>query len=225
MAVTGSLFSKGKILSWFYYFVRQVVRVLLLLLTRWQVKGRENVPHQGSLLVVVNHLSLADPPMIGVSLGRETVFMAKEELFRSRFSRYFISSCGAFPVRRGRLDREALRQAERILAEGLALIMFPEATRSKDAQLQPAFSGSALMALRSGAPVLPVGITGTEKIRGITWWLRRPQLTVNIGTPFYLPAVKGKLSRKELADLTTFIMGRIAELLPVEYRGNYAGQG
>jgi len=152
------------------------------------------------------------------------MFMAKEELFRSRFSSYFVRNFGAFPVRRGQLDRRALHQAEQLLAQGLALVMFPEGQRSKNAQLQSAFSGSALIALRSDVPILPVGITGTENIKGIAWLFRRPQVTVNIGHPFYLPAVNGKLTRVELTQFTNSIMEHIVELLPPEYRGNYAGK-
>lgn len=150
--------------------------------------------------------------------------MAKEELFRSRLLRFFMRSFGAFPVRRGQLDRGALRRAEQLLAQGSALIMFPEGQRSKNAQLQPAFAGSALVAVRSDVPILPVGITGTEKIKGRGWLFRRPRITVNIGHPFYLPAVNGKLTRAELAQLTNFMMEHIAELLPPEYRENYAGK-
>lgn len=209
-------------MSWFYYVGRFLMRLLLLLLTRWRVRGRDNIPGEGSLLIVANHINLADPPLLGVSLSRKVVFMAKEELFRSRFSGYFVRSFGAFPVHRGQMDREALRQAKRVLADGLALVMFPEAARSKNAQLQPAFPGSALIALRGGAPILPVGITGTEKIEGVAWILRRPVITVNIGHPFCLPPVNSRLTKVEMAELTNFIMGRIAELLPPEYRGNYA---
>ncbi len=199
--------------------------MLLLLLTRWRVKGRENVPSQGPLLVVANHLNLADPPLLSVSLGRKVVFMAKEELFRVRFLGYFMRGFGAFPVHRGQLDRKALRQAAQLLANGMALVTFPEGTRSKNAQLQPAFSGSALIALRSGVPILPIGITGTERIKGVAWLLRRPEITVNIGHPFHLPPASSKLTKVELAKLTNYMMGRIAELLPREYRGNYAEQG
>ncbi len=212
-------------MPWFYYVGRLVVRMLLLLLTRWRVKGRENVPSQGSLLVVANHLNLADPPLLAVSLGRKAIFMAKEELFRFRLSGYFIHGFGAFPVHRGQLDRKALRQAGQVLGEGLALVMFPEATRSKSAQLQPAFSGSALIALRSGVPILPIGITGTERIKGVAWLLHRPEITVNIGHPFHLPPASSKLTKVELTKLTDYMMGRIAELLPPEYRGDYAEQG
>ena len=151
-------------------------------------------------------------------------FMAKKELFRFRVISYFISSFGAFPVYRGQLNRQTLRQAHQILTDGLALVMFPEGTRSHSGRLLPAFSGPALIAMRSGAPILPVGIIGTEKIRGVTWLLRRPQITVNIGHPFYLPPVSSRLTKAELAELTSSIMGHIAELLPLEYRGDYAGQ-
>ena len=210
---------------WLYHIVRTLIAVLLKLLTRWQVRGGENVPRQGGLLVVANHLHNADPPLVGVSLGRKAVFMAKQELFRSRLSSYFMRNLGTFPVRRGRLDRRALRQAEQVLAQGLALIMFPEGMRSRNAQLMPAFPGSVVIALRNGVPILPVGITGTEKMKGIAWLWRRPQITVNIGRPFSLPVVNSRLTKVELAELTSSVMERIAELLPVEYHGNYAKQG
>jgi 1-acyl-sn-glycerol-3-phosphate acyltransferase len=146
--------------------------------------------------------------------------MAKEELFRSPLSAYFVGSFGAFPVHRGRLDRKAIRQAQQVLTDGLALVMFPEATRSKHARLQPAFPGSALIAMHSGVPILPVGIAGTEGIKGLGWVLRHPRIVVNIGRPFNLPA-SSRLNRAELVDNTNLIMERIAELLPPQYRGVY----
>ncbi len=208
-------------MHWVYYVVRWLTRILLFLFTRWKVEGKENVPQQGPLLIVANHLSLADPPLLGVSINRKKMFMAKKELFRSRFSSYFVRNYGAFPVHRGVLDRESFSQAEHWLTQGMALVMFPEGKRSKNAQLQPAFPGSARIASRIGAPILPVGISGTEKIKGKTWWLRRPRITVTIGRPFYLPTASNKLNRLELNHLTNSIMTHIAELLPAEYRGNY----
>ena len=212
-------------MPWFYYAGRVLVWGLLILLTRWRVRGKENIPCQGPLLIVANHLNLADPAILAVSLSRKIVFMAKEELFRSPLSAYFIRGFGSFPVHRGRLDRKALRQADQILAQGRALIMFPEGMRSHHGRLQHAFSGSALIAWRSGVPILPVGITGTEKIKGVAWLLRRPQITINIGHPFRLSPASSKLTKEELAERTKDIMGHIAELLPPEYQGHYAGQG
>ena len=212
-------------MPWFYYVARLMVRVWLRFFTRWQVKGRENVPSQGPLLIVANHVNLVDVPLLNVSLDRRAIFMAKKELFHFRLIGYFIGSLGAFPVHRGQLDRKALRQANRLLADGQALIVFPEGTRSRSGRLRYAFPGTALIALRSGAPILPVGIIGTEKIKGIAWILRRPRVTVNFGHPFHLPPVDGKLSKTELAESTNCMMKHIAELLPVEYRGNYAEQG
>ena len=209
-------------MPWFYHVALLLLKILLPILTRRQVKGRENIPNQGPLLVVANHINLADPPLVGVALGRKAIFMAKKELFQSRLSSYFIGGFGVFPVHRGQLDRKALHQTEKALAGGLALVMFPEGTRSKNAQLQPAFSGSALVAARTGVPILPIGITGTEKIKGVASLLRRPRITINIGSPFHLPPVNGKMTRTRLTEFTDFMMRHIAELLPVEYRGHYA---
>lgn len=211
---------------WFYYMGTTMMRMLLLFFTRLQVKGRANIPRQGPVLIIANHLNQADPPLLTVSLGRRIMFMAKEELFRSRVVGYFARNFGSFPVNRRRPDRQAIRQADRVLADGMALAMFPEGKRSRKAQLQPAFAGSTLIASRNrGVPILPVGISGTEKIKGVTWPLHRPQITVNIGSPFYLPPTDGKLTKVELARLTAFLMEHIAELLPQEYRGNYAKRG
>ena len=209
-------------MHWFYYIGRFLTRVLLLLLTRWQVRGKENIPTKGPLLIVANHLALADSPIIGVSVGRKAMFLAREELFDSRLSGYFVRNFGALPVRRGKMNKEAMLEAEQLLEKGMALIVFPEGRRSLGARLEPAFSGITLIASRSGAPILPIGITGTEEIKGITWMIRRPQITVNIGCPFYLPAVSGRLSKSELAERTSSVMERIAELLPAEYHGNYS---
>jgi len=208
-------------MPWFYYVARAIIKMLLKLLTRCQVKGRENIPSQGPLLIIANHLSFVDPPLLSVSFNRKVIFMAKKELFHPRVIGYFIGSFGAFPVHRGRLDRQAIRRAYQVLADGLVLVMFPEGTRSLSDRLQPALPGSVLIALRSGVPILPIGIFGTEKLRGVTWLLRRPQITVNIGHPFYLPSANSRLNKTELAELTNSVMGRIAELIPLEYRGDY----
>ena len=206
-------------MHWIYRICCPSVKLLLVLLSRWRVTGKENVPREGPVLVVANHMTLIDPPLLSVSLGRYAQIMAKEELFRTRASNYFMSGLGAFPVYRGRLDRQAMRVAERVLADGGALVVFPEGQRSRNRQLQHASAGATLIALRSGVPIVPAGITGTERVSGMWSVLRRPRLTVNFGRPFHLPPVN---TRSDRAECTRCIMEHIAEVLPAEYRGVYA---
>ncbi len=215
------VFSKGEIVPWFYYVCRPIVRIILFLLIRWRVNGRENIPKEGAVLVISNHLSLADPPLLNLAINRPVRYMAKKNLFRYKPLDRFFRGLGAFPVHRGQPDRRAFRQAEQVLAEGLTLVVFPEGTRSRSGQLRKAFPGPALIAARSGAPVVPVGITGTEKLERGLGILSRPRVKVNIGSPFHLPPNANKSNKTELADC---MMGQIAELLPPEDRGIYGGQ-
>ena len=204
----------------FYQIGTVTMKALLLAFSRWQVEGRENVPPSGPLIIVANHLSLADPPLLSASIPRRITFMAKEELFHS-WGGVFVRAFGAFPVRRGELDRGAIRQALEVLEGGRALGMFPEGGRSSNIQLKPASPGTALVAARSGAPILPVGICGSEGISGIGIVSRRPRFIVTIGRPFSIPKARGKLAREQVIQATEFIMRQIAELLPQSYRGYY----
>jgi len=212
----------------FYYAAKPLVRILLLILCRWEVKlPQENafVDDPAPLIIISNHVSWVDPVPLALSIHRRVGFMAKEELFHSPFWGPLLRGLGSFPVRRGQSDRKALRKANELLSKGIALGIFPEGKRNPDAQLQPAHLGAAFIAVHTGALILPVGITGTEKIKkrtkSITVLLRRPQVVVNIGEPFKLPPVNGKLTHAQLAFLTDFIMWRVAELLPESYRGAY----
>ena len=207
-------------ISWFYWVGRGIGRLLLWSLTRWEITGKDNVPRDGALLVVANHVNLADPPLLAASIDRKAMIMAKQELFHYPVVSYFLRNLGAFSIRRGQLDRQAIRQSLQILSEGMALIVFPEGMRSRSGQLRPAFHGAARLACLSGAQILPVGIIGTGKLKGPTWLVRRPRITVNIGRPFTL-SPGSKLTKTELAAHTTSIMRHIAEMLPPEYHGVY----
>jgi 1-acyl-sn-glycerol-3-phosphate acyltransferase len=213
-------------MHWVYYFGRVLIYILVFPFASWEVKGRENVPEKGPLLIVCNHLHIADPPIVAASIPLKCVIMAKEELWRNWWSRYWVGNFGAIPVSRGGVDREAIRRAEDWLKKGVSLIIFPEGGRSKTAQIQPAFAGAALIAARTGVPILPVSISGTEKLKNFKWcFFHRPRITVNIGSSFNPPPADGKLPREQRNQLMNDIMGKIATLLPPAYRGVYGGGG
>lgn len=209
----------------FYCAATATMKALLVALTRWRVEGKENVPRKGPLIVVSNHMTYVDPPLLGASLPRRITFMAKQELFGPSLLGLVVRAYGAFPVRRSGVDRVALRRALEVLKKGEVLGMFPEGKRSSSHQLQEAQPGTAFIAARSGAPIVPVGISGSEKVRGIGFILHRPSIVVRIGRPFNVPSNEAdKSNRSGLAQHAELITERIAELLPSSYRGSLSFQ-
>ncbi len=190
---------------------------------KFEVVGRENLPIEGPLIVASNHLNNADPPAISLAFSRYPVFMAKREMISWPILGPAFRIFGAFPVRRGGADLSAIRAATDIVNEGNMLVMFPEGTRSRTGSLTKGHPGTALIALRTGAPIVPVAVIGTEQI---TWpWifikpLSIKRITVTLGEPFTLPPVE-KINGEAAAEATKIIMGKIAELLPPEFRGVY----
>ncbi|MER3421303.1 MAG: 1-acyl-sn-glycerol-3-phosphate acyltransferase [Chloroflexota bacterium] len=208
----------------FYWLMTRLMRLVVWTFGRYEVVGAERVPRAGPLLVVANHLHNADPPLLGASIPRRIRFMAKQELFAKQPWGFFIRLFGAFPVRRFEADLQALRRAEQLLREGWAVGMFPEGHRSHGRGLQTPFPGTALIALRSRAPVLPVAITGTEAICSPLVLLKKPRIRVVIGEPFTLPASE-RITGERVRAATEEIMHRIAALLPPAYRGIYRDGG
>jgi 1-acyl-sn-glycerol-3-phosphate acyltransferase len=203
--------------SWFFYFTKAVYKTFFFLCIRLKVNGRENIPHTGPLMVVPNHITFAEPFLIGILLGRNMRFATIKGFFRYKPAKIIMQSLGGFPVCQGVTDRKIIHMMEQHIKDGFALVIFPEGRRSLQAKLLPGLNGPALIAQRTGALILPVGISGTEKMRGF-WYFRRPQITVNFGHPFQLPVNNGKLTREEA---TQIIMKRIRDLLPPEYHGFY----
>jgi 1-acyl-sn-glycerol-3-phosphate acyltransferase len=197
--------------------IRFVVRTIFAIILDVHVVGRQHVPGAGQLIIASNHLSWTDVPLIPAFLKRRVVYMAKEEAFRARGG-WLVRFLGAFPVKRGEADRQSLRAAEEQLKAGRILSIFPEGTRSKKHTLGQAHAGMGMIALRSGAPVLPVAIYGSENALKKF----RPRVTITFGEPMVLTPRGKKITREDIDQSTEQVMLRIASMLPPEYRGVYA---
>lgn len=189
------------------------------------------IPKTGPLIIAANHASNFDPVVLGAwlapRLGRRMHWLGKKELFDWPILGWLARNGGVHPVDRDAADVDAFRLAKRILDEGHALFVFPEGTRSRDGALQVARDGVAVLALRTDATILPIGISGSQRVWPRGQKLPHPggRVSVRIGRPFRLadelPADVDRKAAKRLA--TDHIMRRIAELLPVDQRGAYGG--
>lgn len=205
-----------RLLRWFF-------DKLMALLTDRRIEGMENVPPQGPYIMVVNHLSVVDVPLLYVQLGGEHVTgWAAEKYRRHPLFAPLVRLGGGVFIRRGEVDREALEKAVAWLKTGKVFGISPEGTRSKTGGLLRAKTGVAYLAHMAGSPILPVAITGTEKAFRTLLRLRRPRLTMRIGEPFELPPLDENGRNASLRRNTDEIMCRIAALLPPGYRGVYA---
>ena len=189
-----------------------------------EVTGRESVPPYAPLIVVANHVSFNDPPVLVAAIDRDLSFIGKQELFKDPISSFLMRGFQVYPLDRSGNGVDAVRLALGLLAQDRAVVIFPEGRRSPDHALIPGQPGAAYLALKSQATILPVGITGGEKFP--SWRMPLPlcRLRVNIGQPFSLPSMDGNPNRQVLKGLTDMMMLRVAALLPEEYRGVYSTQ-
>lgn len=199
-----------------------VQKSLLGLFADYTVSGLENVPPMGPLVVVSNHSSYIDPSLLAVSFNRRLRFLAKKDLFVGWPINSLLESYGAHPVNRGKADVEAYRWAGEQLSRDRALVVFPEGTRN-NGRLIKAKTGATRLVIDTRAPLIPVGITGSERL-GSMLRLISPtgRIHVNIGPIFSLPYVEGNLSKEVVTSFTDIIMDRIARLLPKSYQGVYS---
>ncbi|NLM36898.1 MAG: 1-acyl-sn-glycerol-3-phosphate acyltransferase [Firmicutes bacterium] len=172
-----------------YRVCRALLTGFLRLCYRFQVFGAEHLPETGPVIVVCNHANFIDPIVVGCSLQkRQVCFMAKEELFRIPLLGGLIRRFGAFPVKRGTGDRGAFRAARSVLAAGKVVGMFPEGKRYRDGKIHPLKPGAAMLAVESGAQVLPMVVTGTHHLK----LFRFPRIKAFVGPALKLEATGDK---------------------------------
>jgi len=206
----------------FYWWATYTLRGVLWVVGRWEVTGRENLPAEGAVIVVSNHLNNADPPILAAGLARRRVrFMAKIELFKYPLG-VVPRLYGAFPVRRFESDLGALLSAERLLKKGGVLGMFPEGTRSRTGFIGTPHPGTALIALRSGATVVPCAIAGTERLRNPLVVFTKPRISIVIGTPIPVEKLK-RPTEEQVSALTEQIFETIKAMVLPQYLPPYTG--
>jgi 1-acyl-sn-glycerol-3-phosphate acyltransferase len=193
---------------------------LMRLCFRLEGRGAEHVPRAGPVLLVANHSSVLDPPIIGAVCPRELTFLAKAELFGIPGFGALIRRLGARPLRREGADPSALRTAQRVLAEGKALLVFPEGTRGEEGALRAPKPGAALLAVQSGATVVPVYVRGTGRAWPRGRRLPRPaKVMVTFGAPLRFQRPVGADRKAQYEAASRQMMAAIAALRDGSDRG------
>ena len=188
----------------FFRFVRGISYVLAHMLYRFEVSGMENIPKEGPYLLCANHISALDPVMLAIFMERQPRFMGKKELFKLWIIDKFLRALGAFPVDRSMADLAAYRSTMEVLKQGHGLIIFSQGTRMKE--FSGAKGGVAMFALKSGAPIVPAGITGPYKFRR--------KIIIRVGEPISMEPYAGRKVKTELIDeLMGIVVEKVENLL------------
>ena len=196
-----------RITGWWWWIGRNILSVYFRTWYRARkVRGKDNIPRTGGVLIVANHMTNNDPFLVGWSaIPRRAYYMAKSELFRSTISKVVIGTLGAFPIRRGEADRTAMRIAKGLLARGECVIIFPEGTRSRDQRLRKPYPGAASLGLPENVTVIPAAIWGIQEKHGPS--------RVIFGPPVSKEGLEGPRSA-QAGELALRMMAAIAALLP-----------
>jgi len=190
---------------------RKFLQILLKSLFGLRVYDADRVPRQGAVIVASNHISLADPPVVGAAISREMYYLGKKELFENRFLGAVVTAYNTIPVSRGRPDRAALRRIGRLLQEGQAVMWFPEGTRGPGDRLLPGKIGLGKLAVDAGVDVIPAHVSGSNCLRKTL--TRKRRLIVRFGPPVTAQWIKeqgqGKMAYRRVVDE---VMRRIEDL-------------
>ncbi len=192
----------------FYSVVRSIARLLFVFL-RLKTEGMDNIPTSGAVIIAPNHVSNWDPIVVGIAMRRPVYFMAKAPLFKYSFSNYVFRKLNAFPVKAEYADRQAIKSALQVLKEGKVLGIFPQGTRSKsgDAKAQ---AGIVMIALKSGAPIIPVACLGTGRFFPCGWI---HPLIVRAGKPIYVDSKGQRIGSAGMEKISEEVMNKINDLL------------
>lgn len=182
------------------------LRLIILILFGLQVEGLENIPKTGGAIVASNHTTWFDPVAVACAVRRPVHFMAKAELFQNPLLNKLFRRFYAFPVKRGHADREAIRTAIEVASSGNLLGIFPEGTRARGGELLPLQSGTVFIAAKSGAPIIPVAVSGVSPLR------LRKRIIVRIGQPIDLEGPR-RISKSEMETASLAISKQFAQLL------------
>lgn len=184
--------------------VKGAIWIYCKIVYRFELVGKENIPKEGAVIICANHKSFLDPPLIEVTTGRYTRFLAKEELTKNKFLAFLGYIFDAILVKRDSKEVKALKESLQTLKNGDCLALFPEGTRNGLAKGEKVKDGAAFFAVRSGAPVVPCGIKGGEK--------GNRKVTITYGKTLDFSEYKGSKDKEVLDKVTDEIMGNILEL-------------
>lgn len=209
---------------WRYRIMKVAMTICrLLLLARIEVHGREYIPSSGPYIVVLNHTSAVDTPVLLLAFPLQRWrFFAVEKWRRHPIFGPLMGWLGAIYIARDEVDRHQMRQALDAIAQGTAFGVAPEGTRSKTGQMNAAKDGAAYLAARTGVPILPVGLENTDVLFTNFKRLKGTAVRVHIGPPFHLPPLEHRVRSQDLPTYTHYIMAHLAAQLPARYHGAYA---
>jgi 1-acyl-sn-glycerol-3-phosphate acyltransferase len=210
-------------MTWTQKLVLAILRVLINILCRVDAEQLQKVPMHGPLILVANHINFLDVPLLFVYLQpRRVTAFAKIETWDNPILGFLFTLFDAIPIRRGEADTAAFRRALAELEAGHILAVAPEGTRSRTGRLQRGRPGAVMLALRTGAPLLPVVYYGGENFSRNLSRLRRTDFHIVVGQPFYVDAHGVKVTREVRWQMTDEVMYQLAALLPPAYRGYYS---
>jgi 1-acyl-sn-glycerol-3-phosphate acyltransferase len=210
-----------------YWIIKAILTPILRLCYRLHVEGRDRVPERGPVILAANHRSFMDSLFLPLVIRRRVTFVAKAEYFDDKKTAWFFRGVGQIPIRRegGSASERALEAATDVLDAGGVFAIYPEGTRTRDGRLHRGHTGIARLALRTGAPIVPVGMIGTDEINPIGRKLPRlfRPVMVRFGNPISVDRYEGREHDKlVLRQITDEVMFEIRQLCGYEYVDTYA---